>query len=266
MDEESEEHASAEGRPSAGPPRRRPTLRGAHAYRLPVGSVLKRGLGIWIGNLLPFSIFALALGAPVFAGLYVVAVRLEFESPADMASAWTSMVTGALLSAGVAHVVFRQLQGERTSIGEAVSVGFRNLIPVIGVGLLVGILTILGTLACYVPGIIAQCAFFIAVPACVVERPGVIASMKRSLKLTDRNRLPIFGLFVSFNVMNLGAMLLLGVALGILEPSVRATTVAFGAVAILGSSLFAVLQAVAYHDLRLGKEGVDVSRLASVFE
>ena len=61
------------------------------------------------------------------------------------------------------------------------------------------------------------CAYYIAVPVCVIERPGVIQSMSRSADLTYGTRWRIFGLVlvVFIPVGAIGAILLaIGKAIG----------------------------------------------------
>ena len=78
----------------------------------------------------------------------------------------------------------------------------------IGPAFLAGLLTLLGTLACIIPGLILACIFFVAVPATMVERAGPIEALKRSAELTTGHRLPIFGamflVFVVFGVVGAG--------------------------------------------------------------
>jgi hypothetical protein len=114
-----------------------------------------------------------------------------------------------------------------------------------------------------VPPFILFVMWLVAVPACVVEGQGAIASMFRSADLTKGFRWKITG-----------------IALLIIVVTILARFVQFGVTLIspwLGF-LFALIWFVfwiayidcvvimSYHDLRVAKEGVDTSQIASVFD
>ena len=135
----------------------------------------------------------------------------------------------------------------------------------VGAALLVGILTGLAALALIVPGIMVACAFYVAVPACVIERIGPRASLKRSGELTRGNRWGVFGLVILVAVGTIilaGALAALGAVIG---GAVLATIFTFVAEVVV-EAFGAVVTAVVYHDLRVAKEGVDIDQIAGVFD
>jgi hypothetical protein len=102
----------------------------------------------------------------------------------------------------------------------------------------------------------------VALPAVVVAGIGPLQALRRSWALTRERRLLIFAsglvLFLVLFGANLFARLLTFAGpIGAL---------AAVPVQVLIMSLPVLLPAVAYHDLRLEKEGVDTSALAKVFE
>jgi hypothetical protein len=129
----------------------------------------------------------------------------------------------------------------------------------------VPILAGLAALALIFPGLIVVTMLFVAVPVCVVERLGPIKSMGRSTRLTKGHRWKIFGIWFA-------ALLVQGVV-----QSVLTGLVAAGGLSLLGMPVLviwsavygafsAVLAVVAYHDLRVAKEGVDTDQIAAVFD
>lgn len=120
----------------------------------------------------------------------------------------------------------------------------------------------LGFLLFVVPGVIIGCMLYVAIPACVIEKLGVTASMSRSVALTKGYRWQIFGLFLLVVVISaLGAFVftLIGGA------GLVGQLLAFGW-QVVSTAFGAVLSAVIYHDLRMAKEGIDLDTLASVFD
>lgn len=158
---------------------------------------------------------------------------------------------------------FQEMRGQPFTVGDSTAMGLRRAVPVIGVALLAGILTGLAALLLVIPGIIVLCMLYVAIPACVIEKLGVTASLGRSSNLTKGYRWPIFGIMLLVAVVGLIIMFVLGfltfgnfVALQILVFAWKVIATAFGA----------VLAAVIYHDLRVAKEGIDIENLANIFD
>jgi hypothetical protein len=116
-------------------------------------------------------------------------------------------------------------------------------------------------------------AWSMATPACVVERVGPFRSLARSRALTKGHRWKIVGLLL---VTVLGGIII-GAIVGATSGAILALIGVGGLRAVLSaamgliwnsvwSAFFAVLTVVAYHDLRVAKEGVDTGQIAAVFE
>jgi len=232
-------------------------------YRLRVGNTLGRGFSIWLKNFVPFTLLALLIGLPLAALPFVVPLPPGWQRVLSMP---LTLLGSTTLSGMVTFTVFNQLRNRSTTLGETVSVGVARLLPVLGTGIIVGICLFLGFIACVVPGFIMQAALFVAVPVCVVERPGVTGSLSRSFELTENSRMTLFlvafvsGLFVGICQAALGGLL------GVLDLGEGAIEVAASLIGMIMAAPNSVMQAVAYHDLRIGKEGVDVEELVAVFE
>ena len=130
-----------------------------------------------------------------------------------------------------------------------------NEIP--GAGLGIGMMLLL------VPGIIAVTILAAAVPAAVIERPGVARALGRSAELTRGSRWSVFGVIFSIYILSY----LAGAAVGFLAPlSVNL----YLAGSLLTNVVFTALQATAhtlvYFHLRRAKETFDVEEIAAVFD
>ena len=123
---------------------------------------------------------------------------------------------------------------------------------------------IVGFFLLVVPGIIIAVALSVAIQVCVVERRGPFASIGRSRFLTKGNRWGIFGLSLLLFVIGAiigGAFWIVRVAAG---PEVAAVVNFILQSAF--SAFHSVVFVVAYHDLRVEKEGLDTDRIAAVFD
>ena len=103
---------------------------------------------------------------------------------------------------------FRLLQGETFGLAVAARAAWWTLPVLTGAGLLAGVIVMLGFAALFVPGVMAICVLCVTLPACIIERTGLVESLERSAELTDGYRWPLFGLFLltALPVMVLSAL------------------------------------------------------------
>ncbi len=252
-----------------------------------VGRVIARTFSTWWRNVLVFSFLTLIAYVPilllgVFGSVPIPGVNAPNPNPFDPATmpaqavvpqgfwlAYSVTMLLVLVEAGaITHGVIHHLAGKRVSLGAMLSAGLRRALPLLLVGLLSYVIVLLGMILLLVPGVIFACALAAALPAVVVERPGIFGAIKRSFALTKGKRLAIFAIFlvlfvVIIAITAVGSFLLpqltasfspmLGLLLGLVVNAVFGT-------------LFWVAPGVVYHDLRVAKEGVATAQLAAVFE
>jgi len=260
-----------------------------------VGPVLGRGFTLLFKHLLPFGGAAMVMFLPLAA---IVALVTTTPMPVNV-TLW--VIGGAVVlvfllayvaTAGIAHGTFEALRGRKPRLGACLGEGFSRLFPVLGVA----ILTILALLATVLPGVLigmfagrgvliflfllslipmfmVLTLLWVAIPVCVVERPGVSASLGRSAALTKGERWRLFGIIVILMLVNWGISLLSNViTVPVASMGAGATTLAVvgGVVGIVTTGLYtalnAVMAAVAYHDLRVAKEGIGIDQIAAVFD
>jgi len=244
----------------------------ASSGAISIGGVFSRTFAALFSNIVTFLIisFLILLPLPIFnllsgggmaippqaAGAgYLIAVLLNLVL--------TYAAMGAVVFGTVAY-----LRGNSAGLGECLSRGFGAVVPVILVAILITIMGMIGTVLLVIPGIIVFVVTAAAVPAAVVERPGVWGSIKRSAELTKGNRWRIFALLVIFYIVMMGIAWVLGlVGLPVLVPdgSIFAIVVLYVWSGIT-TAFFAVFGAVIYHDLRVAKEGVSSAQIAAVFD
>ncbi|CAM5765915.1 hypothetical protein LMIY3S_01643 [Labrys miyagiensis] len=236
-----------------------------------------------IGELLGSSFRILHTAFPRFIALALVPALplllslLVLGPMADTTDFNSSLFFGGFVVAILVFVLYLAMQGAITygafcemrnrgfTIGEAFSKGLSRALPLLGVAILASVLIMLGFVAFIVPGLILSCMLYVVIPVCVVEGRGVFESMGRSGELTRGYRWQILGLFLIVMIGSwLGSELVVAllkafggdVVGGLGDIAVQIYAIAFGG----------VLSALAYYRLRSIKEGIDIDRIADVFD
>jgi hypothetical protein len=242
-------------------------------YQLDVGSVLGRTFGVWAANFVPFCVLGLIVEAPVLVVLVVLAVSGTSLPTLQRVLDGLSALLALVLTGGVTYGVFQALRNARPSLAEVLRLGLSRVLTVFVTALFTGIAVALGCCALIVPGLILMARFWVAVPVSVIEAPGAFGAMSRSAELTEGNRWRVFGLVLIMGLIAGGANAVLGVVSVLVagagsEPGVVPawTQALMGLALIPVQALTAVAPAVAYHDLRVGREGADVEELLKIFE
>ncbi len=250
-----------------------------------IGRVFERSFSTIAHN--PLVVLGLAFVIGAIPGLLIAYLLVSFGlatpqpdvSGGLLAGLATAMLLSMVVSLAIAAVVQGALtratvaesEGQRASFGECLSIGLRFFLPLIGVGIIVGIGVVLGLILLIVPGVILGMMWSVAGPAVVVERQGVFAALRRSAELTKGARWKILGLALVVVV----AYWLLSTILGFIGLASDSTSLAgaFSVSNLLGSvivgtlfnAVMGTLQPALYIELRRWKEGTDVETLRDVF-
>jgi hypothetical protein len=277
-----------------------------------IGHVLSRTASIFARNALAYlAVTAVAALPPLLVSVLVPA------SPATIANPFQSIGAGGLAffltivleilgQAIVLYGAFQYMRGKPVRLADCIKVGLRRFFPLTRLAILVGLamlayflflglatvwstqtlqspaLVALTFLALFIPLVILFLMWFVATPACVVERRGAVRSLGRSRELTKGHRWKIFGLIlvalipasivagvITFVLATLGMGVVLRIGI-FFDLSRSMNTVVAQVVSLIWTALwtafYAILVAVAYHDLRVAKEGVDTEQIAAVFE
>jgi glycerophosphoryl diester phosphodiesterase family protein len=175
-----------------------------------------------------------------------------------------SLLLNTVGFAVIIHIAFQYLRGQPASLADALPKGLARMFPLIGAALLLSLGVVLGTLLLIIPGIMLAIRWFLAMPVCVLERAGPVASLRRSAELTKGHRWGLFGIFVVVLVVNgvIGALVGLlvssaGLMVGVLAQFVWAA---------IWTAYFDSVWVMMYHDLRVAKEGVSADQIAAVFD
>jgi len=234
-----------------------------------VGRVLSRAISVLLRHFLTFFIVTFVAFLPLIL-LQQATANAERDPAQALAMVGVSlglvvlmMMLSMLSSAVILHGAFQDMRNRRVNLAESLKVGLRRFLPLIGLGLLVGLLVVLGLVLLIIPGLILYTIWFVSVAACVVERTGAWTSMRRSRELTKGHRWKVLG------------VVLLLLLLSLLNPLFQLVLSAGGeTLALIGTSIWtaigsafaSVVIAVTYYELRAAKEGIDIERIASVFD
>jgi hypothetical protein len=237
-----------------------------------VGRILSRTSSVLSRNFLPFFIVTAIANLP---GALLIKISTD---PANLTpeAAFGSLglifvgliltvVLNVLCQAIVLYGAFQDMRGRPVNLVESLQVGFARFFPIIGLAIVAYFLITLASMLLIVPGLILLTMWFVATPACVVERLGPIRSMRRSSQLTKGHRWKVFGLIllvavlgsIIIGVINLGFELMAG-PIGALIAGVVLNGI-WGA-------FYAIAVVVTYHDLRVAKEGINIEQIAAVFD
>jgi hypothetical protein len=232
---------------------------------LRVGHVLSRSWEIFSANFLAFFIIAAAVALP--NALFFTAdptATPSFDVWRVLASVLLGIVLNMIAQAMILYIAFQYLRGQPAGMADAVRKGLNRFMPIIAVSILAALGTGLGAMLLLVPGVILAIMWSVALPACVVEGLGPIASLRRSANLTKGYRWKIFGIFLLLMVVSLVGAGLIGLLSFQLGPVV--TAIVHFVLNAVWAAYFNSLLVMIYHDLRVAKEGVDIEQIAAVFD
>ncbi len=121
------------------------------------------------------------LGAVIGGSLVALVVAVVFQT------AGTGLLT---------IVMGRAVLGEQITAAQAWERGRRLILPLLGLTVLTSLLWLLGGLACLLPGIFLYVMWSLAPASLMLERGGVIESMRRSWRLVRGSWWRVFGILL----------------------------------------------------------------------
>ncbi len=232
-----------------------------------IGGILSRGVEVLGRNLATFGTLSVLFMLLPFVSGQMMGFGFGIESGvstiaiAALVLLWILLYF--LLFATLTHGTICDLRGTPARIRESLSWGLGLLFPVIGITILATIGAGLGAMFLLVPGLILMTMWWVAVPAAVIERTGVINSLRRSAELTRGYRWKVFGVII---VIYIGQLVLDVLTHFILAAAPIFSLVVSFLITVAFTAYFAVVTAVCYHDLRVLKDGVGTDEIARVFD
>ena len=237
-----------------------------------VGSVISRAVSVLWRHVPLFLMVALVAYSPI-----LLAARTQpIDDPTDGAQVLSALAQAVLAliplivvstfgEAIIVHAAFQDMRRRPVRLVESLNVVVRRSLPIVGFAFVATFLIQLGFMVLVIPGLFLYTIWFVALPACVIERLGPWTSLRRSRELTKGHRWKLFGLALLIIIISLGASFLITAGLA---------AVAGPTVAVIGRLIWkaiwgafaTVVIVMTYHDLRVTKEGADVDQVAAVFD
>lgn len=248
--------------------------------RFGVGSVLANGFRVWVRNIVPFTLIALVMYIPSFIWASMTdPFNLDSLTRFAYVQPFLALLLDMFVTAAVTYGVVMEMNGTRASVGQCVGVGLKRFLPVLGTSIVMylgifgaAIATVFvlffipygNAIAAAVVCFMLLCAWYVAVPAAVCERPGVFGALGRSNQLTRGFRWHIFAVVIVLGVIMFGVSYFVGTIVPVTSLKVAMYTEI--ATQLVTSTLMAAMAGVAYTLLRQANDGATFEQLVAVFE
>jgi len=230
---------------------------------LRIGRVLSRSFEIMFRH---FLLFCLLTGIPALP--YVLMQPRSSSATPDASGVvliLAALLFGVVAQAMVLYGTFQDMRGKPFGFAESLKKGLARFFPIIGLAVCEAVAVMFSGILLIFPAFIVMTMFYVAVPACVVEKAGPIDSLKRSAELTKGHRWKVFGLALLIGLVGIVVSVVLGGVFGLVGSPLVLSVVSLLWQAIFGA-FSAIAVAVLYHDLRASREGIDADKMAAVFD
>ena len=228
--------------------------------------MLSKAINIYGRHIVIFTLIAGVVWLPVVLATYFLqSAPPNIRPVAPLIVVVIALFLQPLSTAIILYGAFQDMRGYGVSLSESVARGLSRFPSLLGLMVVMTLAILVGLMLLFVPGLILVIMWYVAVPVCVVERTGPIGSLGRSQELTKGHRWKLFGLYLLVVILGvIGERIFsgLGGAFAGFMGSLVAQTVWQG----FAQAFSSVMIVVAYHDLRAAKEGIDIERIASVFD
>jgi len=232
-----------------------------------IGDIISETFRILMGSPAKFLLVAAITVIPAVIG-YVIAGPLALV-PGMGTAGWVvllfRMIIGFLTQAAITYGAFEILRGRDFDVAHAISSALARFGPLALLSIALSLMIGVGSALLLVPGLIILCMYYVSLAVCVVEKTGVGDSLGRSRALTKGFRWKILGqlavLFIPLYVLIF--------AITYVFRAAGSPMLGIGIQQIVGivlAAITSILASVTYFRLRNLKEGVDLDRIASVFD
>src|SRR5262245_13395781 len=189
----------------------------APAIGFSFGNVFSDSFGVLGRNFGKFFLLAVLFTVP--SQLY----SLFVAQPAAMSGGFNihiilnilvSLLMSGILQVALVYGTVRDLQGRPADFAALLARGLQQVGPAILVIIVAALVVAVGLILLVVPCVIAAVSVWVTLPAAVIERPGVSASLSRSADRAKGHRWEIFGILVVVVVAQIVIGFLIGLIFG----------------------------------------------------
>ena len=256
--------------------------------RFETGRVLARAYRIFRRR--PLTLVALSVLFSGLPSLVTGYVNIHFSSGALSPTAptdWRALVAsfaivesvailaascGYLLQAAATVCAIQVQTRSEDGLSATMSTVIRRAPILLLVGLVSQLGALVGELAFLVPGVLLALAWAVVAPVATLEPLGLVATLRRSAALTRGSRGAIFGIMLLYGLATVVFNLVLrGVAgVSLVDPAANTSTLLNFIInpvsLVIWGTVWAVVTAAIYFELRWLKEGVEAGGVAAVFD
>ena len=266
-----------------------------------VGDVLDRGVRLFVGRLpllfginfiVMIPIFVLALVQP-----FLLKAMIESaQRGGSQAGAFGAFAGGTALAlllyvlilpiavAATLTVTIREYLGQTVTVGEALGTAFRRFPGLLGTAFLVWILSVLGFMACCIPGIYMGVIYMFASQIVIAESTSGMPALNRSSSLVSGHWWRLFAVVFLVGIISAAVQWMVLIPLGFVLPAQETVMTQMGPTFIFNTRnqiihalvqipfqvVFQAFQAICitllYLDMRIRKEGLDLQIAAQQLE
>src|SRR5215471_441321 len=173
-----------------------------------MGRVVKRTFSVIGHNLSTFALLSLIVAIPTA----IINWRLTFlppevlsrgpfalySNPFFLITQILSFFSLFVLQASIIHATIVYLDGRAVKLNDSLRVALAVLLQLLAITILTYAGVMIGLALLAVPGLMLLVMWSMVVPACVVDRTGILHAFGRSRELTKGHRWAIFGLLVAY--------------------------------------------------------------------
>jgi hypothetical protein len=245
--------------------------------RLSFGETLGQAFNLYFDNFVPLFMISFVCSLPTILLIHTTGISTAGEGAVNpllnrliLVLLILSMTT--LCTALTIELISKRYLKQHQGIGQYIQNVLPFIFPVIGLTLLQGLIIGLGFLAFLIPGIYFALALSVAVQALIVERKGVMESIRRSFFLTKGKKLEILGFGLILFLINYIVKELMDVYLDVIirmDAIVQTKIILYYSAAHLADILITPIGScvfiLVYFNLKIEKEGFDLEHLVDQF-
>jgi MFS family permease len=219
--------------------------------QIDIGQVVRKTFGLYRDQ----AAVLLGAAAAIFVGVLVLGIILGAISPVLLLIVVIFQIVAQLFYTGMVVRLVQDVQdGRRDSTVRQLFESVRGrALTLFVLGLLAGLGIALGLVLLIVPGLVLLTWWAVSAPAAVVEERGATEALGRSRELVRGHGWQVFGVIVTFFLVNIVISVILGVIGAAAGDALGAALRVVGST--LAAPLFALGASVLYFQLRRIKEG-----------
>jgi hypothetical protein len=238
------------------------------------GGIIGQGFNLYIDNFFPLILISIGAGIPMFllssfteynfsshGGTGVFTLNISYSITYFVNSIFIYISAGLMI-----EIISKRYLGEKTGFSDYIHNTLSIIFSIIGMSVIVSLIISCGILLFVIPGIVLSLGLSIVEYVLVIERKGIIASIRRSWELTKGRKLSIMGLYFMAGLISVPLyLILLYISSVFLTENYFINNLFIQIIAAILRPFYSCILILLYFNLRIEKEGFNVEYLAERF-